>query len=254
MKLTIPNRDIDSPDTMREVSPAELDLTSEQPAAGGQPERPSSDFTVAISLAAAVAAVAAKDNQGSQERRAALAMAKAGYQAVADQIQRDTGYSVGGEKPWVFKPKAKNAYNLWKRVVPMFVQQPETLNWGATELAKRLNESGAGTPVTRDMIYDGLNALARKELARMLIALGVMIKLKAPVTIRSVQRQLAERREMALNPKAEEFTATVSIWGDTACVNGRPYKIQVGATGQRRVKIRGVRWLPLDTLKEFCAP
>lgn len=254
MKVTIVNRDIENPDQTRELSPVELDFAPDESADTAARVCEVPNFSVAIAQASSNAAVAAKEDQDGQQRRAALTMARVGHQALADQIKRDTGYSVGGEKPWVFKPKAKVAYNLWKRVVPMFVQQPETLNWGATVLAARLNESGDGTAITRDMIYDGLNAMARKELARMLIALGVTMKLKTPVSIRSVQRQLAEGREAGLHPEVDEFIATVAIRGNTAVINGKPYKIQLGNTGQRRVKIGGARWLPLDTLKEFCSP
>jgi hypothetical protein len=249
MKITIPNRDIDDPEETKDVTAVELDLSDLQ---ASQPPAKSPDFSAAITVAAARAADALKEEGEREKARRARAMFEEGQRALADLIKQETGQHVGYGTPWTFKPKAKAAYELWKRIIPMFIDRPETLDWGPTELACRLDAKEANFTITRDMMYDKLNRYAQADLGRLLNTLGVSLPLKPPVTIRSVQKQLIERRDANRDLGLEEFRGEFVIRGDTAYVNGKGYKIQLGDTGLRRIRRRGRSWLPLDTLKEFC--
>lgn len=250
MKITIPNRDVDDPKETKDVTPVELDLSDPHEE---QPRTKSPDFSAAIAVAATRVADAMKQEEEREQARRARAMFEEGQRVLADEIRQETGQYVGYGTPWTYKPKVQAAYQLWKRVIPMFIDRPETLDWGPTELAQRLDANEANFTVTRDMMYDKLNRYAQADLARLLSTFGVSLTLKPPVTIRSVQKQLMERRNANLDLAVEEFSGRFVIRGDTAYVNGKEYKIQHGDSGQRRIKLRGRRWLPLDTLKDFCA-
>lgn len=248
MNIVIANRDVDDPAETREIAPVELELVAgEEPPQAGSP-----DFSEVIAKAAADGADALSKEEGRKKRREAQILAEEQFRIAADRVKQATGYSIGFETPWAYQPKPKPAYGLWKRVVPMLIQRPDVLDMGVTAMAKMLDASEPNYPVTRDMMYDKLSPLAEKDLARLLAKLGVTLMLRRPVTIRSVQRQLIERRDAAKDLEVEEFSGHFVIRGDKAYVNGKPYKIQVGESGQRRIKIRGRSWLPLDTLKTFC--
>jgi len=249
MKIVIPNRDIDDQDDTKEVSAIELDLdvlTDE-----ALPMSP--DFSVAVAKAAKVNAAAVTVEQKKEQRRQAVAMVEAGIAELRIKAKQVYDQTVGVNKPYAYTPKPKEAYELWKRVIPMFIEHPEILAIGPTQLAIRLNLHEANLVVTRDMLYAKLNDLAVKDLARFLKKLGDPLALKAPVSIRSVQQQLIERRGAGLATEVERFTGKFEIRCNTAVVNGKPYKIQLGASGKRRIKLGGKDWLPLDTLKAFCS-
>lgn len=214
--------------------------------------REASPFSEAIAEA-----VANTENKSLQERqqssaRNAQAVAEREFRATAARVQAEYGVAIGFDKPWAYRPKPKAAYGLWKRVIPMFVQTPETLKIGPTALARLLDKSEPNFAVTRDMINAKLNPLAVKELGRLLTKLGAPLSLKKPVSIRSIQKQLIASRNTQGGASVEEFSGHFSISGDTAHVNGRPYQIQLGASGRRRIKIGGRHWLSLDTIKAFC--
>lgn len=250
MKLIIPNRDIDDPAETRDISPLELDLGGAEDEAA--PESPKLSKSIAKAARAGAEAIAAEQERARHRR--GQEMLDEGYKALRDQVKQASGLSVGGAKPRVYKPKSQAAYDLWKRIIPLFAERADMLDVGATQLAKKLNGTGAEFVATRDMIYDPLSALAKKDLARLLKKLGIALVLpRGKVTIRSVQKQLVERRNATSNLGVDEFVARVKIQGDTAFVNGKPYKIQLGSSGKRRIKLGGKDWLALDTLKAFCS-
>lgn len=177
--------------------------------------------------------------------------AEQGFNKAAKEIEEQFGVSIGFGKPWAYKPKPKSAYTLWKRVVPMFIQQPDTLSLKPRDLVALLDGSDMNLDITRDMMYDPLNSLALRELDRLLKSFGVSIVVKQPATIRSLQKQLLARiREK--EGAAESFTGKFKVCGDTAYVNGFPYQIQRNASGKPRIKIGGRHWLALDTVRAFC--
>jgi hypothetical protein len=102
------------------------------------------------------------------------------------------------------------------------------------------------------MLYDPLNPYAVQDLKRLLRRMGVTLRLEGPVTIRSIQKELLERRKPSEPVEMEAFSGRFEIKGDTAYVNGKGYKIQLNRSGKRRIKLGGKDWLPLDTLKAFC--
>lgn len=247
MKLVIANRDIDDPAETKEISPVTLDLEY----SAEIPEPKSPDFSDMIAKAVADAADASVEKQRKQKLRDAQAEAEQGFKKIADKIKEDTGVSIGFDKPWDYKPKPKGAYQLWKRVLPLFIDNPKVLDMGPTALAAFLGDKDPNYTVKRDMFYDKLNTYALSDLKRMLAKRGMDLQLKGKVTIRSVQKKLIERRDLAASAPIDEFSGRFQIRGDTAYVNGTPYKIQLGASGKRRIQY-GRSWLQLDVLKEIC--
>lgn len=244
MKHVIANHRIDDPDKTIEIEPLVLDLS--EGGAGDKLDAP--DFS---DLIAQAADHAASKQEEQDKRQRAQTMLADGIKALKDEVARETGHTVGHKDLWVYKPKANPAYSLWKRVIPLFVQDSKTLDVGPTALAKWLDDNEPNYTVTRDMIYDPLNDYAVKDLKRLLKKLGVTLTLKEPVSINSVRKQLIERRDAALNLSVEEFAGRFLIRGDKVYVNGTPYKIQLGSSGQRRVQY-GRRWLQIDVLQEIC--
>lgn len=247
-KIVIVNRDINDPAETKEVFSLEIDISDLQAAADAEVQK----FSANIALAALDSNKAMiKEIENSKRRQAQVSMELAIKQATK-QIEQETGFSVGYKKPWVYKARSQVEYNLWKRVVPMFVQHERMLDIGPTALAKQLDITEPNFTVTRDMMYDPLSDFAKRDATKLLKTLGITLVLRTPVTIRSIQKQLIERRDMASGQEVEEFNVKVKILGDLAYVHGKPYKIQLGASGRRRIKIGGKDWLSLDTLKAFC--
>ncbi|MEG8015457.1 hypothetical protein [Sphingomonas sp. 22R3R2A-7] len=215
-------------------------------------ERELSPFSNAIAEAAANAENKPPQDGKQGAIRNAQAVAVREFQATAARIQAQYGVAIGFDKPWAYRPKPKAAYELWKRVIPMFVQTPETLKIGPTALAKLLAKSERNFSVTRDMINAKLNTLAVKEVGRLLASLGTPMIIKKPASIRSIQKQIIESRKIESGALVEEFRGHFKISDDIVHVNGRPYQIQLGASGKRRIKIDGKHWLSLDTIKAFC--
>ena len=214
--------------------------------------RESSPFARAISQAATDAEKESFQTDQKRIAREALAVAEREVKAALAKVQADYGIAIGLGKLWTYRAKPKAAYELWKRVIPMFVQRPETLKIGPTALAELLDQSEPNFAVTRDMMYASLNPIAVKEAGRLLSNLGVSITIKKPASIRSIQKQLVESRDLNVGATVEEFYGNFRIRDDIAHVNGRPYQIQRGASGRRRIKIDGRHWLSLDTVKAFC--
>jgi hypothetical protein len=248
MKLVIPNRDIDDPAETKDIEPVELDLGWREDAA----DTASPDYSAMIALAAADQDAALRQEQHRQNLRDAQTEFQAGQKDLADRISKERGVAVGYGQGWAYVPKPKAAYGLWKRVVPLLVQDERTLNTGPTALARRLDANEPNYTVTRDMLYDPLNDLAVKDLKRLLQKLGITLRLEGKVTIRSVQLELQARRKTSQPVESETFAGRFEIRGDTAYVNGKEYKIQLNRSGGRRIKLGPRQWLPLDTLKKFC--
>jgi hypothetical protein len=247
MKLIIPNRDIEDPDGVREVVPLALDLDcSENAAVVASP-----DFSTAIAAAAKALPTANRTEQQGDTRRRAQAIIAAARAELAAKLARECGLSLGGDGHFAYKSKPKVAYNLWKRVIPMLIDVPDTQDMSVSALAKMLNDSEPNYTITRDMMYDQLNALAEKDLKRLLKKRGDALTLVSPITIASVRKALIERRNAALGLEEELFSGDFQIRGDTVYVNGKAWAIQLGNSGGRRIKRNG-RWLNLDALKDFC--
>lgn len=211
----------------------------------------SRDFSAEIALAAADGAISEQKAQSSAKVQAAQTLAKDLFKTAADSVKEQTGMSIGYLEPWAYEPKPKAAYKLWKTVVTMYIDQPDTLDIGSTAMALKLNQRDNGYVVTRDMFYDKLNRYAKKDLERLLKLLGVTLQLRGPVTIRSVRKALIERRETSAGVPIEEFAGRFVIRGNAITLNGVEYKIQLGKSGKRRIRHRG-EWLPLDVLKSIC--
>jgi hypothetical protein len=246
MKITIPNRDIDDPDETTDIEPVELDLGS------GDEAPQSSDFAALAARAGADWDAGQLREQERSKMRDAQAEFEAGVKGLANGIKARTGFSVGYQKPWVFKPGPKAAYGLWKRVISLFLLKSEMLDLGPTALVELLAPIEPNYEVTRDMLYRPLSKYAVFDLKRLLVDHAINLKLKSPTSIRSVQRQLKERRDaLAQADAVEKFAGRFEIRGDTAYVNGKPYKVQRGASGKPRIKRDG-EWLSLDALRAFC--
>jgi hypothetical protein len=248
MKITIPNRDIDDAAETKDIEPVELDLDWRE----DTPDIRSPDYSSVIALAATDQATALRKEQQRQNLRDAQAEFQAGQKELADKISKERGVAVGYGQGYAYVPKPKAAYGLWRKVVPLLVQDERTLNTGPTALARRLAANEPNYTITRDMLYDPLNDLAVKDLKRLLKKLGITLKLQGKVTIRSVQLELQARRKAAQPVETETFAGRFKIEGDTAYVNGKDYKIQLNRSGGRRIKLGPKEWLPLDTLKKFC--
>jgi hypothetical protein len=248
MKITIANRDPDNPDNTKEVAPVSLELEELQDALTD--ERP--DFSDAIAGAAHDSAMARTVEEQKTDRRNAKALAEARLKQAKDDIRAETGFNVGYDNLRVFKSKPKAAYNLWKRVVPVLVQKPETLEMTVIELTQWFDERELNYRITRDMFYAKLNKLAIMDLERLLDKLDVKLVLKSPVSLAKVRTLLIERRDAASGLEADEFKGDFSVQGETFSCNGRRHKVQLGASGKPRIKtIAG--WLPLDALKAVCS-
>lgn len=248
MKHIIANRDINDPAEFREVATVEMDVKFL-----AQPDEPQlPDFSKAIEQVIAHEQVKLEAQKEREALREARVLASARFKAVAEEIKKTTGLAIGFKDPWAYKPKATAAYGLWKKVVPLLVQDEKMLSTRPSALACRLDANEPNYSVTRDMLYDPLNRYAVQELKRLLRRLGVTLKLEGPVTIRSIQKELQERRKSSEPAQEEAFSGRFEIRGDTAYVNGKGYKIQLNRSGKRRIKLGGKDWLPLDTLKAFC--
>lgn len=253
-KIIIANRDPEDQDETREIAPVALDLDfqSELDEPNDAPPVNSPDFSPAIAQAACDALAATAEENDRENRRRAHEMLKEGLAALAENIKSETGFSSGMAQPFIYKAKPKPAYNLWKRVIPAFIDIPRTLDEPVTALAKRLDENEPNFTITRDMMYDRLNDRAVGDLKELLRERGITLKLKPPVHIASVRSLLIQRRDEALVEEVEAFECRCSIRGETATINGKPYKVQYSTSGARRVKRNG-RWLYLDVLKDFCS-
>lgn len=243
--------DEERPQTIRKPVTPELDI-EDLKAMANEPVAKSPDFAGPIALAAASGAAALRDEQATAKVRAAHALAKQEFKAIAANIKEKYGVAIGYAEPWAYNPKPKAAYGLWKRVITMFLDQPESLALGPTAMAARLNKSDIGYAVTRDMFYDKLNPLAQKDLVRLLKTFGVSLQLKQPVSISSVRNALRKQREESAGVPIEEFTGRFAIRGNRFTVNGAEYEIQLGKSGKPRIKHCG-SWLPLEVLKAVCS-
>jgi hypothetical protein len=246
MKLVIANRDIDDPAETKEIAPVELDL-------GSSDEAPkNADFSNVAAKAGAdwdVALLRERDRQKAREARAEF---EAGQKALAEKIGAKSGLSIGYQKGWVYKPRPKAAYGLWKRVISLFILKSEMLDLGPTALVELLASNEPNYEITRHMLNRPLSKFAVYDIKRALQNQGITLKLKSPASIRSVQKQLKERRDARREgAQVEKFTGRFEIRGDTAYVNGKPYKIQRGASDKPRIKRDG-QWLSLDALRVFC--
>lgn len=241
--------DENRPEGVRQPIIPELDLegwdTIEEHPQGHFP-----DFSRAVAMAASDSSKAIATEPGKQNVSEARALFVARLKLEADKLAQETGYSFGFQA-WAYIKKPKAAYNLWKKVVPMFKECPQVLDLSATALAKMLDQHEEAFTVTRDMLYDELNELAVKDAERLLQRLGVNMVLQKPVSISSLRRQFLERREALAGVETDEFVGKFSIRGNTAYVNGRQYKIQQGKSGKPRIQFRG-DWLRLDVLQAIC--
>jgi hypothetical protein len=243
--------DEERPETIRKPNIPELDLDDLEALEVSSSSR-SPDFSQQIALAAADGARADQKEQSNAKLRAARSLAAEQFKAVADNVREQTGISIGYTDPWAYNAQPKSAYNLWKQVITIYLDRPETLAVGPTAMAAQLNKADSGYVVTRDMFYNKLNKYAKKELARLLKTFGVTLPLRGAVTISSVRKALMQRRKAAEGLPSDEFTGRFIIRGDTFSVNGREYTIQAGKSGKPRIKHRGA-WLPLEVLKSVCS-
>jgi len=248
VKHVIANRDINDPAEFKEIAPVELDLDwKPQPPAPVQP-----DYSAAIAEAAAAQEVADREQQQREKMRLAQAEFEAGQKELADKIAAKSGFAVGYSKGWVYKPKPKVAYGLWRRVLLMFIERPETLAMKPKALVELLAPNEPNFTIKRDMLYDKLNRFAVADLKRLLQAHAITLTPVEPVTIRSMQKQLKERHDARCDDATvEKLSGKFEIRGDTAIVNGTAYTIQKGASGKPRIKRDG-EWLSLDALRVFC--
>jgi hypothetical protein len=244
MKHIIPNLDPDDPAEFKEISPVDsFDFLE----AAAQP--PSPDYSELIDAAARAAEADQRKEAQKLAIKGAQERAAREFKSIADRIKNDTGYSVGYAQPWAYKPKAKVAYGLWKRVLPLFLEDPRILAMGATKLTAMLAANEPNFTIRRDMLYDPLNELAVRDVKRMLAKHGIKLSLRGKVTINSIRQELIDRRDAKL--PVEKFSGRFEIKGDKVYINGKPYKVQRGASGKRRIQI-GRAWLQLDALKEVC--
>jgi len=248
MKHVIENRDINDPEEFKEIEPVQLDLASLEEL----DEPQAADFSAALAVAASEEQEKIKAEKQRTMKREAQALASERFKAVAEEINKATGVSIGFKEPYAYTPKPKVAYDLWKRVVPLLVQDAKALNRGPTALAGWLDGNEPNYTITRDMMYDPLNEFAVDDLKHLLRNMGVTLKLKPPISIRSIQKELQARRDAKETVDIEKFSGRFEIRGDMAYVNGKGYRIQRNASGKRRIKRSSKQWLPLDTLKAFC--
>jgi hypothetical protein len=251
MHMTNLVEDEERPEAIRKPIVPELDLEDLKAIAEAPPAK-SADFSASIALAASSGALALKNELSNAEIRAANALAKEEFRAIAESIKQKYGVAIGYTEPWAYRPKPRAAYGLWKRVITIYLDRPETLAIGPTAMAAQLNKSEMGYIVKRDMFYDKLNAFAKKDLERLLKKFGVALELRGPVSINSVRKALIQKTVNASGSPFEEFTGRFVIRGNTVTVNGTEFKIQHGKTGKPRIKHRG-EWLPLNVLKSICS-
>lgn len=240
-KIVIPDRDINDPEETREVSPVELELS--------QPTPSPAPFVSGIASAAKVAGETLRQDDAKREARVII---EQGRQDTAAKLA-ELGLALsGGGNLRAYRAKPRAAYRVWERAVELLAQNPDMLALGVGELAQWLDAREPNFTINRDMMYDHLNPTARIACETLLSRLGKPLRLKAPVSIASVRKQLIALRDADRHPEVEQLTLRVSIRGNTATVNGKDYQIQRGASGKARVKRKGV-WLYLDTLREFCS-
>lgn len=249
MHITNLVSDEDRPEVLRKPDCVVLDL-DDWVAVDEQPRPKAYDASNAIAKAAAANAKAMESRPSEQSVGQARALTATRFAATAETIKQETGFSVGFQA-WAYQPKPQAAYNLWKKVVPMFNERSDVLDLGPTALAKMLDAREEAFTVTRDMLYDKLNNLAVKDLDRLLRKLGVTMILRRPVSIRSLRQQFIERRDALAGVQVETFSGHFAIRGDTVLVNGRPYKIQEGKSGKPRIQFEG-SWLRVDVLRAIC--
>lgn len=246
MKATIPNGDPDNPDNTKDASPLELDLD-------GWVETPSDEakpFQEAIAKAAAQQHVEPGNADRKAKLRHAKALAEERINAAREAVKAETGVAIGFDNLRAFIPKPKAAYGLWKRVVPLLIQNPELLDLKVVQLARWLDATEPNYVVTRDMLYDPLNDLAVHDLVRLLDRLDTKLVLKKKVTIASVRKHLIELRKAKSAEQAQEFSLHFTVREGTVHVNGKAYVIQKGSSGKDRIKL-GRSWLALDAVRQL---
>ena len=242
-KLTLANTDPDNPDDERIVEAIGLELPSEDPPA------------LPAGLKRAIAAAAEQQTGAllkSQAHAEAQAFIEREQKKIAQQVKERYGLSVGGGLAWAYKPKPKQAYNLWKRAISLFNDMPRSLDWSVVELAVRFDENEPNFTVTRDMMYDHLNTIAVRDLKRALGKMGVHIELKKPVSIASVRKQFIERRDALRGTAEDQFAGTFVIRGDRLWINDKSYAIQRAPKGARRIRHGKNGWLNVEALMDFC--
>lgn len=243
--------DDERPDTIRKPIIPELDLDDWEELVDLRSIE-ASDFSKQIALAAVGNDIAKEKVQSNDKRRAGRLLAEGRFKKLAEDLKEETGYSYGYGDVFAYTPKPKAAYDLWRRVITMYLDMPENLDIGPTAMVARLNKSDNGYTATRDMFYDSLNRFAKNDLARLLQTFGVALQLRGPVSIHSVRKALIERREAAAGLTVEQFTGRFVIRGNAVTVNGVEYKIQLGKSGKPRIMHRG-EWLPINVLKSICS-
>lgn len=242
-KHIITNTDPDSPDDERVVEAVGLELPAAEPPAVPQ------EFAQAIEAAPGHVAEVARAEPTDAEAQAFVDAAQA---KIAKDLKEKYGRSLGGERLWAYTPKPKAAYDLWKRVVDLFVNQPGSLDWTMVALARYLNEREPEFEVKRDLLYDRLNGFAVNDLSRRLKQLGIHIELARPVTIASLRKQLVERRDKLQGKTEEHFKGDFTIRGNQLWINGKSYALQHTATGARRIRSKPTGWLNVEALIDFC--
>ena len=242
-KLSIPNTDPDNPDDGKLVEALELEL----PSAPGQTIPP--EFREAI-LEAALDGE--RSNEVEKTNEAARALIDASIETLAQQL-KEHGLALGGSKLWAYKPRPKEAYNIWKGVVSMFIDLPASLDWSLRELASRLNENQPNFTVDRSMFYKPFNEYAERDLGRLLQKHGISLTPHKPTTIASLRKQFIERRDMLQGKSEEHFNGEFVIRGNRLWINGKSYAIQHTPSGARRIRHGTHGWLNIEALKDFCS-
>lgn len=242
-KFTLASTDPDNPDDERIVEAIGLELPSDE-----TPALPAG-LMRAIEAAAEQQTGAPFKGQAHAEAQAFIDREQ---KRIAQQVREQYGLSVGGGSAWAYKPKPKQAYNLWKRAISLFNDMPRSLDWSVVELADRFDENEPNFTVTRDMMYDQLNAIAVRDLKRALDKMGVQFELKQPVSIASIRKQFIERRDALLGAGEDQFNGTFAVRGDRFWINDKSYAIQRAPNGARRIRHGKNGWLNVEALKDFC--
>lgn len=183
-----------------------------------------------------------------QNERDAQAEAEAAFAAEAARITDKHGCAIIWDKPRAARRKTRAEYGFWKGPVTAFIEFPEMLDLGPTDLARRFGPSEANFTVTKDTFRAHLSAPARKEAGKLLESHGYKLKLPANFSIRDVQMAMRDQRDRAAGVK--RFNPKVEIVGDTVYCDGKSYKMQPTASGKMRIRTAGGS-ISVDALAAF---
>lgn len=184
------------------------------------------------------------ERDGNSPKQDALtAFAKA-----AAQVEAEHGCAVIWKPPRIGRKRTKAEYVFWEKPVMAFIEMPQTLDLGPTDLAHRFGPGEANFKVTVDTFKAPLSKPARQQAAKLLRSRGYKLNLPAIFSVRDIQKAMKRERDALAG--VQQFKPKIEIIGDTVICNGKSFKMQPTGSGKMRIRTQA-GWLPVDALSAF---